>query len=475
MSHRFTPTLTTLAVAAIASMLGSSSAFAAGFALQENSGSGLGNAYAGGAAAAEDAATLWSNAAGMARLGKGQFVGVVNLIRPSINFSNANSLAAANQPLGDEGGDAGGWNVVPNLYLTYPINPQWSVGIGVNAPFGLVTEYDPTWIGRFQGVKSEIETINVNPAVSWKPTDNVAVGFGANYQHIEAVFTSKVNYSGALLKAAALNGIAPGSPNFNAIAAATPGLQSDVEVRGTDYTWGWNLGVLIDIDKASRLGAQYRSGMKYTVNGNVTFSNPALPPLPSPIAPIVGALANGVNTQMLYDSGVTSTIKLPEIVNVSYFRTLDPRWDIMADVQYTGWSSIQTLTFVRSDGNELQNTVESFRDAWRFALGANYRTNERWMLRGGLAYDQSPVRDADRTVRLPDADRTWLTLGAQYKANSSLWLDFGFAYVWVKRGNIDSMGSTNLDSPPNVPQNGLVNGSYSNNVVVLSGQITYAF
>ena len=93
-------------------------------------------------------------------------------------------------------------------------------GLGVNAPFGLVTEYDGSWLGRYQAVKSEVKTINVNPAFSFKPTDNVAIGFGVNWQRIEAEFTNKVNYSGALLQAAALNGIAPGSPTYNAIAAS---------------------------------------------------------------------------------------------------------------------------------------------------------------------------------------------------------------------------------------------------------------
>ena len=108
-------------------------------------------------------------------------------------------LAAAQQPLGNEGGDAGSLNIVPNFYVTMPIDKQWSVGVGVNAPFGLVSEYKDGWIGRFQGLKSDIKTINVNPAVSWKATDNVAIGLGASYQHIDATFTSRVNYSAALL------------------------------------------------------------------------------------------------------------------------------------------------------------------------------------------------------------------------------------------------------------------------------------
>lgn len=441
---------------------------AAGFALQENSASGLGNAYAGGAAVAEDASTLWSNAAGMARLGSAQVAGALNLIRPSLKFRNANSEPAALQQLGNEGGDAGSLNVVPNLYFTMPIDKQWSVGVGINAPFGLVSEYDNGWIGRFQGLKSEIKTINVNPAVSWKPTDNLAIGLGANYQHIDATFTSNVNYSGVLFSAAGCTGPNPNPQICGGIVQAAAGLQSNAKVTGSDYGWGWNLGVLVDLTPEHRIGMQYRSAINYTVTGDASFDNPAVP---APLAP----LATAVNNGLLYNSGITSRIKLPEIVNVSYFGKLNAQWDLMADLQYTGWGSIQQLTFTRSNGDPLQTTNEKFDDAWRFAVGANYRYNEQWMFRGGLAYDQSPVQDGYRTVRLPDADRTWLTLGAQYRFSPTLWLDFGGAYIWIRSASINDIGSTNLGVPPSVEQNGRVNGSYDNYTVILSAQLTYAF
>ena len=129
MSSRCTRAKTVVTFASwLSFLLAAGPAVGAGFALQENSGSGLGNAYAGGAAVAEDASTVWSNAAGMARLGSAQVVGALNLIQPSLKFSNAASQPALQQPLGGEGGNAGSLNVVPNLYLTYPIDPRWTLG-----------------------------------------------------------------------------------------------------------------------------------------------------------------------------------------------------------------------------------------------------------------------------------------------------------------------------------------------------------
>jgi long-chain fatty acid transport protein len=341
------------------------------------------------------------------------------------------------------------------------MDPRRTLGLGINVPFGLVSQYDydNAWIGRFQGIKSQIKTINVNPAVSWKASESVALGAGLNYQKLDGTATSEANYSAALLQAAAQNGIAPGSPTFNAIAAATPCLVSGATVTGGDHAWGWNLGILVDIDKANRFGAQYRSAIKYTLSGKAEFTAPAPLALPPALAPVVGALAAGVNANALDNSGVTSQIKLPEIVNVSYCGTLNPQWDLMADLQYTGWRTIQQQPFTRSDGAPLQSTTLNFKGAWRFAVGANYRYGEQWLLRGGLAYDQSTVQDAYRAARPRDSGRTWLARGAQYKFTPKLWLDFGGAYIWTRSGSIESTGPSNRGAPPSAASSGIVNGA----------------
>ena len=185
-----------------------------------------------------------------------QIVGAIHLVTPSLKFSDEASQPAASQALGSNGGDAGGLNVVPNLNMVAPINREWSVGPGVNAPLGLVTEYDNGWIGRFQAIKSSIPTINVNPGVSWRPAERLAVGFGLKWQRMSAEFTNQGNYSGALSSAAVANGIAPGSDTFNAIAQATPGLESAARVKGLDNALGWNAGAIWELGNDTRLGAR---------------------------------------------------------------------------------------------------------------------------------------------------------------------------------------------------------------------------
>jgi long-chain fatty acid transport protein len=444
-------------------------AYGSAFALQEQSGSGLGNAFAGGAATAEDASTIFTNPAGMSRLTNMQVVGAGSLICLQAKFSDNGSLPAAFQSLGGNGGDAGSCNVVPALYLAAPINSQWSVGIGANVPFGLKTEYDSDWIGRFQAVKSKIETINVNPAVSFKASDMVTIGGGANYQHLKAELTSRVNYAGAIglaAQQAAAAGQIPAAA-ITPILTAYSGAQSDAKITGNDGAWGWNIGVLVNIDPQTRFGASYRSTIKYDVSGSAEFSNPAVPALPASLAPVAGALANAVNG-VLANGDVKVPLKLPDTANVSIFRQIDSKWDVMADVQYTGWSTVQNLTIVRSTGAVLSTTPENFRDTWRASIGANYHYSDQWMFRGGLAFDQSPVRDAQRTPRLPDNDRTWISFGAQYKFSPQLLLDAGYTYIFVKDPSMNqNAGST--------PTFGLISGTYKNNVNIVAAQVTYTF
>lgn len=466
---RFRCTRTAAAVGgALLAMTGQ--AFGSAFALQEQSGSGLGNAFAGGAAVAEDASTIYFNPAGMSRLSNIQIVGVGSLICPSAKFSDSGSQPAMFQAPGGTGGDAGDCAVVPALYLAVPINAQWAFGLGINTPFGLKTEYDSNWIGRFQAVESKIETVNVNPALSYKFNDMFTLGAGASYQHIKATLTSQVNYAAGIAQAAqqaAAGGLIPPAAVMPLIAAYA-GSESSANIDGNDNAWGWNIGFLFEPTKQTRIGAAYRSSIKYTINGTASFNNPGIPAsLPASLVPVAAAVSGAVNGQ-LSNGNISVALKVPETANLSIFSQINDTWDLMADVQYTGWNSIQNLTVVRSTGVVLSNTPENFKSTWRESIGANYHYTNEWMFRGGLAFDQSPINNTDRTPRLPDGDRTWFSLGAQYKINPQWVLDFGYTFVYVKNPSINqNEGST--------AQFGLVSGNYHNNVNIAALQVSYTF
>lgn len=457
------------AVAAALFTLVAGHAYGAGFALQEESASGLGNAFAGGAAAAEDASSMSVNPATLSKIGSTQIVAGVHLITPSFKFKDNGSAAAAFQPLGNDGGDGGSTVAVPNLYLAVPVNRALTFGLGINVPFGLVTEYNDDFLGRFQGIKSEVKTININPALSWQVNDRLALGAGVSWQRIDANFSSMVNYSGAMAQAAstaAAQGLIPASL-VTSIVGATTGLQSKTRVDADDSAWGWNVGLLWDLNSLTRVGASYRSSIKYKGKGNVSFDNPT-PQVPAELAPVVGQLSQQVNTLALFNGGITADIELPPIANVSIFQSFNDRWDWMADVQWTGWSTLENLTFVRTNGAILQSTPENFDDVWRFSAGASYKLDDRWKLRSGVAFDQSPVNDTDRTVRLPDGDRIWLTGGARYTFSPQLKFDLGLAYIFIDNPDMNQ-------NEGNTAQSGLVKGHFDSSVVIVSGQMVYSF
>jgi long-chain fatty acid transport protein len=469
-----------IAVAGCALAFAAGQAQGSAFAINEISGSGLGNAYAGGAAAAEDASTVWSNPAGMVRIPTMQAVAALHIVTPSIKFNDNGSVAAFNQPLGDDGGDAGTHNYIPNMYFSTPITKELFFGLGVNAPYGLVTHYGSGFIGRYQGIESDLKTVNVQPALAWKIDDAWSVGFGINWQRVEATLTQSTNYSAAMAagaQAAAAAGAIPAAL-IQPIIAATPGLDGSGKIDGEDSAWGWNIGVLWNLDAKQRIGVHYRSSMKYNIDGNVSFSNP-IPPVPSTVpaqlAPVVASIANSVNTSPtspLQNGGVTLDIELPASVNVSYFGAIDDKWDIMADVKWTGWSSIPRFTVVRTNGVVLRDEEWNYEDSWRLSAGANYRYSDQWMFRGGIAWDQTPTNDTHRSVRLPDSDRVWLSAGAQYKWDKNWKFDVGFTYIVASSPNVLQYPDPTLAS---IAQYGLVKGDYDASVTILSGQLTYSF
>jgi long-chain fatty acid transport protein len=427
---------------------------ASGFALIEQSASGLGNSFAGAAASAEDASTIYYNPAGMSLLGSGtQFSAGLALIDISAKFSNSGSTASGagfaiptgQRPLGGEGGNAGGTSAVPNFYVATDIAPKWKIGVGVSVPFGLKTEYDPDWMGRFQAIKSSLQTTNINPSVSYKLSDTASLGFGVSYQKVDAELTNAVNYVVATAGSPPPlgPGVAVGIPAANA--------EGTVKVKGDDAAWGYNFGAIFQLAPETRVGISYRSSIKYHITGTVTFDN--VPP------GLSGAFANG---------NVSLDLKMPDMASLALTHQLNEKMMLLADVTWTGWSKIQQLTVVRDTGATLTSTPEGFRDTLRFGVGANYRSSDAWTLKAGLAYDQTPVNDVDRTARLPDGDRTWISFGGQYRLSKAGTLDIGFAHIFVKNVSINQ----NAGQPT---LNGQLVGTYKSDINILGAQFAYQF
>jgi long-chain fatty acid transport protein len=431
-----------IAVSAASCVLMSPLAKAFGFALIEQNASGLGNAYAGQAASAQDASTIFYNPAGMTEVAGRQASVVVNFIRPSAELEDTGSHNAMLQTsTGGNGGDAGSLGVVPNMYYVMDLRPDIKFGLGVGAPFGLKTEYDKDWVGRFQAVTSDLQSINFNPSLGFKVNDSLSLGVGLDIMMIKAELTSMTNYSAGIYQA-------------TSGAMTVPNLSGLGTVKGDDWGLGANIGLLYKPQEGTRIGVSYRSEVSFTLEGTAKFSN--RPP----------ALAAG-----LPDGDVTADVTLPASASLSLFKTLSPQVDLLADISWTGWSSFKDLTVKRVNGTTLSQTIENWDDTMRYSVGFNYHQNDRLTWRAGVAYDETPVPDAHRTPRIPDEDRTWLAFGVQYKLDDKSRLDAGYAHLFVKDARIHSGDAVG----PGVYPYGQLNGKYDNKVDILSVQYTRDF
>ncbi len=404
-------TLVSLAVAAALGGL-ASHAVAGGFAIGTQSGSGTGNAFAGGAAAADDGSVAWYNPALMTLLPGIQVGGTLHILKPSFKFQNAGSTSLAGT---GEGGDGGDWAYVPNAFFTMALNQNLSFGLALNVPFGLKTEYDSGWRGQFTALKSEIKSVNINPSVAYKINNMVSIGGGLSVQRIEAELTN------------------------SAAAAGISTLSAD------DMGYGYNLGVMIQASPSTRIGAHYRSKIKYDLEGTVGFS--------------VATAGNG---------NVRADLEVPDSASLSVFQTLG-NWELLGDITWTGWSSVQQLQVVRTSGAGAGTTLITlpfnWDDTWRYAIGANYKINPQAKLRFGAALDKTPTNDVDRTARLPDQDRTWLAFGLQFKPSKTSTLDFGYAHEFIKDASINnSQGAA-----------GQLTGTFKNKADIFSIQYALSF
>ena len=433
------------AVVSALGLLAGSEVHAAAFALYEQGVSGLGNAYAGAAAVAEDATTVWWNPAGMARLGAGKHFAIGGvLISPSTKFSNGSSIPAAfNTAPAGTGGDAGKDAIVPSMFYVMDLSPRMHFGVGISVPFGLKTEYDSDWIGRFQGIMSKVETLNINPSLSYKLSETASIGGGISYQHGKVDLKTAVNYSA----------IVSGALGLNLEGQNTTSVDGDA--------WGFNIGGLFNVAPATRVGIHYRSSLDYKLDGNTSFSN-----VPAAFAGIPAAAAGTSNGNVKLD------LKTPDNLSFSVAHKLNDQWDLLGDLTWWHWSKIKQLPVVRTsgpaNGTTLSTLTFNFDDTWRASIGANYKLNGPWTLKLGAAYDQTPVPNAEsRSVRLPDNDRYWLSAGAAYQASRNGRLDFGYTLVSVKNADINN--------DQRATGAGIVNGSYKARIHVLGVQYQHTF
>ena len=427
LAPRLIPALIAIAFSGVAS--------ASGFQLQNQNASGTSVAFAGAAAVAEDASTIFFNPAGMTYLPMGHSISVAGtVISRSVKFNDAgtgrmpviNPLTGgptgATHPLGDNGGDGGGNSLVPAMYYSYAVTPALRLGLGLSATYGSETEYDDNFIGRFSGRATSIHQMNVNPSVAYKVNEMVSLGFGLNYAKNEIEFKQ--------------TSFVVGAPHAT--------------LEGKDSSWGYNLGAMFQLTPETRLGVSYRSAIKFDLEGKQTIA------------------ALNVDRQIL------AKLETPDSFSLALSQKIGNQFELLADATWTGWSSINALTpTVASTGAAASAPLRyNFKDAWRFGLGGKYQLNDALSLRAGLAFDKTPVPDdQSRTMTVPDSDRTWLSFGARWNVVKNASLDFGYAHIFFK----DVSTARDVKTTNEAVTLQTVRGDFKTKADLLSVQMNYNF
>jgi long-chain fatty acid transport protein len=397
--------------------------WAGGFQIFEKNTSDLGRAFAGGAAIAEDATTIGTNPAGMALLDRPQVAAAITLVdgRAKVNLDKAGvfipgpGLQASPRRLESENAapnDA--W--IPAFYGTVPLSETITLGFGAFSNFSTATEYDQDFAGSLLALDSDIRTINVNPSISYRLNSNLSFGAGFNAVQAQAKI-SATNPAIGPLKGP--DGATLLGPDGSALVGPTGEILGYSEVAGRDWGYGWNVGALYEFSDQARIGLAYRSPVELTLEGTTEFKGTP-------------------NVDQFTDFDAEAPLDLPDILSLSGYYAFAPQWSLSADITRTGWSRFENLKVYREADQALTTFVrEDWQDVYRYALGLAHKYNQNLTLRTGLAYDESPIPNARRTLRIPTQDTTWLAFGGQYRLGDSLTFDAGYAHLFMDDASIN--------------------------------------
>lgn len=371
-----------------ASALAASTAFAAGFQLTEQSSLGLGRAYAGAGIVGDDLSAVHYNPAGMTLLPGTQIQAGTVYIDVDAEYS------------GNDGAENNGrmkGQLIPAGYTTYQVNDKLWLGFGMTVPFGMGTHYGRGWEENTSGTSAKIYTFDMNPSFAYKISDFISVGAGISVQYAKAKL---------------------GKMAFDL--GPSGSLHSKVE--GDSWDWGYNFGIMISPTDTMRFGLAYRSSIEHNASGHTKLAGS-------------GAFS-GLDGQIM---SMDTTIETPATV------MLTGTWEATQDLRISGlirwaeWSNFDTLSLEHGLNAGLKpfagtlETVEienKWQDTWLFSVGADYRINDAWTVRGGIAYEMGAVDDEKyRVAVIPDTDRLWLSLGASYHWSKQLQFDVAAAML----------------------------------------------
>ncbi|MCE1203599.1 MAG: outer membrane protein transport protein [Holophagaceae bacterium] len=507
MSHRSRLTLTALTLVAAGAF--APQAKASGFQLREQSPLSQGNAFAGISAGGGDISALFFNPAVMTQYDGWQFSMGGTYVGLSAKFENASAtrtptlLGLGFQSAPNTGanlntisgpashGNAAISAVLPEFNIMYSVNKDLKIGLSLNVPYGLTTEYDANWIGRYHALKSDLKTIDISPSIAYRVSNSVTIGAAFIARKADAELTNAVDYGTALalkvgagLAAAGLSTVSPGPGQNSPVANVAMGLPNatfgtpgyaipgawdgKAGLKGDGWGYGWKAGIIFEPSKDLRIGLAYQAAMDMTLKGNASFEYPASMPATDYAALTGAGLKNGKGQ---------ADLNLPSTLSLGFDWKVSPTFALQGEVARTTWSSFKTLVVKFTDNTPPQTTEsitdENWNDTTFVSLGGTWKLNQAWTFRAGVAFDKSAVDDAHRTPRIPDNDRKWVSFGASYAVSKQTTLDFGYSRLIITDGKVQlTSGTTSAD--PNLTR-GNLNGTIKAEINILGAALRYSF
>ena len=374
---------------------------AGGFAVREQSVYGQGSSFAGIAAGGSLSSMFW-NPAAMTQFGGIQMeMGASGIIPVANHTATTSTLGGPPFSFATTAGDSGNDAIVPSGYFSYQVNPQLWLGMSVNSPFGLSVSFPDNFAGRTYAADTSLKTYNATPTIAYQINNWISVGAGVQIQYAKADLTT-------------------GLPVNNALSPFGQ-LGNQLNIYGSGWGYGFTAGVTLTPTPTTSIGIGYRSAINQKISGNLT-----LPP--------GGVFAPPFSTP----GAVSTTLNLPETVSVGIRQRLDAQWMLLGTFEWSNWSRIGTSNVLQANGAPATVVLTpvalpfQYSDGWFYSVGAEYQWNDRLMVRGGIGFEKSPITDGVRTPRLPDNDRTWLSVGASYHISKSLVADLAYSHLFVK-------------------------------------------
>ncbi|WP_455262348.1 OmpP1/FadL family transporter [Neisseria sp.] len=421
------------------------------------------------AAEAADASTIFYNPAGLSKLDSSQISVNANIVFPSIRYEADSATDFTGIPVqGSKSGKITKTTVAPHVYGAYKANDDVTLGLGVYVPFGSATEYEKDSVLRYNINKLGLTTIAIEPVVAWKLNDRHSFGAGIIAQHTSAELRKYADW-GIMEKAKALQETPP-----NLTKAAQIKADGHADVKGSDWGFGYQLAWMWDINDRARVGVNYRSKVSHTLKGDAEWAADDTAAKQQWTANKLAPLG--------YTANEKASVKIvtPESLSVHGMYKVSDKTDLFGDVTWTRHSRFNKAELVFEKEKSIANGKKSdrttitpnWRNTYKVAFGGSYQVTEPLQLRAGIAFDKSPVRNADyRMNSLPDGNRIWFSVGAKYQLGKNHVIDAAYSHIHIN----DTVYRAGKASGNDVDSRGASSARFKNKADILGLQYTYKF